>query len=738
MIRNLRFATAWSLRLFSAFFVAELVALVVDGVQDGARPAIIACAVLISAFLYGAAALCAIIPAGLLATYLCGRAPAQELISLKWLSARGWLWSADPHVRGRFIARLAALALWFAAASLAALAVLDEIVVAVQTPFFMAVLAFAASVGAFLATGLLWPAWSRTGTLLAGLVRKPPAPAVVIAALVGMVALAAAIATAVLWRNVGSLVPWRAPLVSAGGLTLFALFVFLRRRFPLGRIGRRIAGAAWALVFAAGLLTSAVLPRSFVGADILVASASGPLTPISRASMALFDIDRDGYSVWFGQGDCAPLNPAVHPGAVEIPGDGVDQDCNGRDGALIKSPLARPGRHDYPATPTPRAMPVILVTVDAFSAMHMSLYGYKRPTTPLLVERSRSAAVFDAAFSEGPSTRLSFPSIMTSLHASQIARTPSRRPTSGWRGTQKTMADVFGKAGYETVAVAPDDYFAKKIRWLYRGFGTVDSSAVNKDERHKSGEGVTTAAIGWLDKLAAKDRFFLWVHYTDAHYPHRLAPGVEPFPGGTESDIYDAEVRTVDKYVDKLLAAVAQRLGDRPYVVALTADHGQAFDPPHRKFHQDYDLSTAVTWIPMAFWSPYSGGRRIRQVASDIDVMPTLLNMVGLRTPQLAGNSLLPQIQGRRDDGRPIMQQFFLPEYVAKDKEPLARVSVRKGDFVLHQMGWSGLQQLFDFRADPLERKDLSASRPDVVDDLTAYRDTILTWAYRAKFGKTK
>lgn len=41
------------------------------------------------------------------------------------------------------------------------------------------------------------------------------------------------------------------------------------------------------------------------------------------------DDDADGYTV--AQGDCNDADPSVHPGAVDIPGDGIDQNCNGRD-----------------------------------------------------------------------------------------------------------------------------------------------------------------------------------------------------------------------------------------------------------------------------------------------------------------------------------------------------------------------------------------------------------------------
>jgi Putative metal-binding motif/RTX calcium-binding nonapeptide repeat (4 copies) len=49
---------------------------------------------------------------------------------------------------------------------------------------------------------------------------------------------------------------------------------------------------------------------------------------IGCESVLYADVDGDGVR---SQLDCDDTNPAVRPGAVEIPGDGIDQDCSGAD-----------------------------------------------------------------------------------------------------------------------------------------------------------------------------------------------------------------------------------------------------------------------------------------------------------------------------------------------------------------------------------------------------------------------
>ena len=43
------------------------------------------------------------------------------------------------------------------------------------------------------------------------------------------------------------------------------------------------------------------------------------------------DADGDGVRV---PSDCNDTNPAIHPGAVDVPDDGIDQDCNGVDATV--------------------------------------------------------------------------------------------------------------------------------------------------------------------------------------------------------------------------------------------------------------------------------------------------------------------------------------------------------------------------------------------------------------------
>jgi hypothetical protein len=66
-------------------------------------------------------------------------------------------------------------------------------------------------------------------------------------------------------------------------------------------------------------------------------------------SVLYADGDQDGVDA---RRDCDDANPAVHPGATDVPGNGVDEDCSGAD-------LPAPEPAGPAPTPTPVATPVI-------------------------------------------------------------------------------------------------------------------------------------------------------------------------------------------------------------------------------------------------------------------------------------------------------------------------------------------------------------------------------------------
>lgn len=709
-------------------FAADVAVLAGDALVEGLPASTAALGALVAAAYYGLVALAAAALGAASAAYAGGSRGLAPVLEGRLEALRGGLLTGDPGERRAFVARLVSRALALALAAAFAVPVARMAVEEIRTPVYAAAVSVAAGFAGLALAAIAGPLLRRTGDLLAAAAPRPPRPAAVIGAISLLAVTAAGAAIARTWDTFGFALPWRGPLLLVAFAAVFTAAVAAAAtpssRARLRRVPRPAGAGALALV-AAGTCAFVWLPGSQVGVNSLLARSTGPISAVHALVSRHLDFDGDGYLSFLGQGDCAPFDAGRNPSARDIARDGVDQNCDGKDRfAEISVP---PGRHDYPLDPVAGPMAIVLVTVDAASADHLDLYGYERATMPRLARRAATGVVFERAFSFGPSTRLTFPSMMTGRFMTQIRHKPKPRAHGAWEKGNVTLAEILGKAGYATHAIAADPYFSKTTRWIYQGFATVDDAPA-RAKRGLSATLVTDAGLSALDGLAGKDRFFLWLHYMDAHMAggdYRIPAGLEPFPGGRGVDRYDTKLLVIDGELDRFLAGIDARLGGRPRLVIVTADHGESYDEKHAiKAHHGWDLSTSVTNVPLVVWSPWTRIARSRRLTSSLDLAPTILNAVGLRAAGMEGDSLLPTILGEADPGRPILQQMFIPEFIAQGKAPLTRVALRHGDMVLHRA--AQVNELYDYASDRAERRNLFAERPEQAESMMEVMDALL------------
>jgi hypothetical protein len=180
---------------------------------------------------------------------------------------------------------------------------------------------------------------------------------------------------------------------------------------------RVLAPIAFVLTLAAGAVLKS-LPDS-VQMGILARAPYGAIviTTVRRA----FDRDHDGYSAILGGGDCDDRDAAIHPNALDVPENGVDENCSGRDSRVYTPPVQSPPRD---MTVPPRRDNVVLIHIDALRPDHVSFAGYRRPTTPHLDRWREGATWFKNAYTPAPSTRFALSMIFTGL---EIERVPQER-----------------------------------------------------------------------------------------------------------------------------------------------------------------------------------------------------------------------------------------------------------------------------------------------------------------------
>ncbi len=395
------------------------------------------------------------------------------------------------------------------------------------------------------------------------------------------------------------------------------LFWYRTKRGAL--LARRFSHRATAIELGAAalaILSVAIGARIPESSALWKAVSDGSLglrfgTTLARA---LTDHDGDGFSARFGGGDCDDTRPDVYPGADDIPGDGIDQNCEGGDAVAV----AEPAEPEPPPPPPPahggggaKAKPpageagpgpfkgnILIVTIDAFRGDRLGVAGYGRPPgrslTPTLDALAKRGAYFRRAWSEAPNTPRSFPSILTSRYPSDIAWD---KPTVNYPNllpSNVTFFEGLAKAGLKNIGIFSHFYFtadrgiSKSLtEWSDDGAGTIAES--NHDIASPR---IVPRVIDRLRKAAAhKERFALWTHLFEPHSSYMAHPEFPPKLSGTAGLIekYDYEIAYVDLWVKKLFAALDQLgLADDTTVVVM-ADHGEAFGE-HKIFFHGQDL----------------------------------------------------------------------------------------------------------------------------------------------------
>ena len=517
-------------------------------------------------------------------------------------------------------------------------------------------------------------------------------------------------------REVVEAVNWPQGVAMLVGLGVFVAAGSLLRRHRRARLIP--AGVAVALSLLLMLAPGVSRALWLVGPPREVSFAAIAGLDLLRATL---DFDHDGRLAFAGDGDCAAFDARRHPMALDIPGDGIDQDCDGRD--------ALPGQVDFAdfhTTLLPRGFQrrpplVLLLTIDAFNPRRLRHFGASRDPMPQLEHYFDESVLFRSAFAQGPSTRLSFPALFTSRWDSELPRTLEGRHPYPLEDSAETLAERLSEAGFRTAAVLPDALF-QQPRWhgLLQGFQESELAAPLAGSHHGATQ-VTDAALRELRRDDPRP-LFLWVHYFDAHPPHQHPRG-EPEYGDEPVDRYDAELHHVDTGAARLLAEVEQRYGEDAWVV-ITGDHACAFDAPrHTRHGYGYDLYASVLHVPLVMHVPGVEAGELSQPVSLLDVTPTLVDLLGLAPEEhddFRGRSLVPALI-RRPAGSPphVYSQYFLEERLWTDEDPLVMASVVTDDRQLILDRRSGRYELYDWRHDPLERHDLTAQETDTTRELS-------------------
>lgn len=367
--------------------------------------------------------------------------------------------------------------------------------------------------------------------------------------------------------------------------------------------------------------------------------------------------------------------------------------------ALLAAACGGEERSAADRPPAGAAENIVLITIDTLRADALGFMGQDAVETPVLDRLAASGRVFTHAHAHSVVTLPSHANILT-------GRYPYEHGVRGNGGFvlgdgHATLAGLLRDQGFATAAFVAAYPLAAEFG-LDRGFDVYDDDFGAKKEGQlfgfpeRRGDEVVDRSLAWWRAHVGAKRF-LWIHLFDPHIPY--APP-EPFASRFK-DPYLGEVAAVDSFLAPLLEPFLAGK-ERPTLIALTADHGEARgdhgEPTHGLFAYESTLA-----VPLVLWGAGISPERDDRLARHVDLLPTVLESVGVAaSAELPGRSLFAP-----RDGAPESSYFeALMGYLAYRWAPLRGV-IEAGEKYVELP----IPEFYDLASDPGETTNLVDSR---------------------------
>ena len=399
---------------------------------------------------------------------------------------------------------------------------------------------------------------------------------------------------------------------------------------------------------------------------------------------------------------------------------------------------------------------ILFISVDTLRADHLGCYGYSRETSSAIDKIAKEGTLFENVVCQRGITLPSLASIMTSKYTSQHNLT-GNVGNNILPDDKTTLAEYLIKNGYFTRVFSASALVRPEFGIL-QGF---KEATFELDEKK-----LTDVAVNWLNNFIMekpKEKFFIWIHYLDPHEPYTARkPYIDRFElnykgnygNGIDSDtagkiflekrilskedydhliaLYDSQISRIDEFIGKLIEEL-KRLGIyNKTLLVFFADHGEELHEHNFYIQHQRSVYESVLKIPMIIRYPEKipENRRIKDVVESIDIMPTVLELCGIKpNDKTSGTSLKPLLEGKK-----LKKDFGVSEwnnliFILKTSEWVYIYNPKGiwptdprfegGDYPVAK------EELYNIKLDPKQKNNLVIKNRKLADTLKA---KVMTW----------
>jgi len=416
----------------------------------------------------------------------------------------------------------------------------------------------------------------------------------------------------------------------------------------------------------------------------------------------------------------------------------------------------------------PPARHVVIISLDTTRADYIGVYG-SQIRTPRIDALAGESIVFKASYAAATTTLSSHVSLFTGVwpHSHGVVR-------NGFTVDERNLMlpEILGAAGFRTAGFSAAVALSELLNFP-QGFEVWDQDperfagheVANREARRA--EEITDAALAYL-RETDDARLFLFVHYVDPHTPYAPPEPYRSIYGSIPDDLtgsletvraaqqahrealiedtgvgwsreqasaalfrnpparplgidrhlanlYAGEITYMDHHVGRLLDGMRAAGVYHDALIIITSDHGETFWEHGDVWNHGLGVYETTARVPLVIRFPggVHAGKSFDSLVSNVDIVPTVLEQLGLEIPEdLHGRSLLPLIEGKGHARTDSFSEAPLPSGGIEAgtehwKNERKAHSIRSGRWKYIRTPYLELEELYDLEADPAEQRDL-------------------------------